>query len=63
MKTGIRMIILSNLLLGDSIIESFQERLKQIDITDPIAVKNVLASTYASPDYIQLGILIRILEN
>jgi len=57
------MIILSNLLLGDSIIESFQERLKQIDITDPIAVKNVLASTYASPDYIQLGILIRILEN
>lgn len=55
MKNGLRMIILSSLNLGDTIMKDYEEKISQIDTTDSAQVNATIVSVVTSSDYIELG--------
>jgi len=55
MKNGVRMIILSSLNLGDSIIQDYQDKISQIDTSDSAQVNATIVSIVSGSDYIELG--------
>ena len=55
MKTGVRMIILSSLNLGDTVIKDHQAAMSQIDTTDSAQVNATIVSTVTGSSYIELG--------
>ena len=55
MKNGLRMIILSSLNLGDTVIQEYQAKISQIDISDSAQVNATIVSVVTGPSYIELG--------
>jgi len=55
MKTGLRMVIVSTLNTGDSLVKTFQEKLHQIDTTNSTQVNSTILSTMRSPEYAQFS--------
>jgi len=54
-KNGIRMAVLANALLGDTIIKTFRDDLSKIDISNRTQVNSTIANLLISADYIQFA--------
>jgi len=53
MKNGVRMIIMTNLLNGDTLAQNARDKFRQIDLTNSTQVNSTILSLILSPEYIQ----------